>query len=41
MEQQDFFEKDFTKLDWLLYGVIYPLAFIACCMLAELMNKIY
>ena len=41
MEQQDFFDKGFSKMDWLIYGVIYPLALIACCMLAELINRIY
>ena len=31
---KDFFEKDFGKYEWILYGVIYPLAIIIVCGIA-------
>lgn len=34
--------KGFTKREWIIYGVIYPLAFIAVCLIGSFIeNKIF
>ena len=39
MEQNDFYQKNFSNTDWLVYGVLYPLALIATCAFAELLQR--
>ncbi len=37
--QKDIEAEGFTKREYVIYGIIAPLALIAACVLAELLNK--
>ena len=33
--EKDFLKEGFTKREWMIYGVILPVAFVAGCVIAE------